>query len=266
MPPVETTSFPFLTRKMLSFEHNAVFGLRIAVQSSVTSPIVIRGLTREGVFAFQLSPTADSAIVNTNFRIPDIPIALSVVDLAAVLVQGETFVTVSLTINGDVVQQLMSGWVYNQKALSWPVISGDDQRPGGGRLLTITGDNPAAGAECSDTVPSGQIWKIHIARLNLVADATAANRLIHLVLNDGTTDYADFFTTIAHTASENKFYTFSSAATNSEGSQDNDIAAVFPEFIWLPEAHIIKTETTAIQAGDNYAAPIYMVERFFTPA
>lgn len=251
---------------MLSFEGGASFGLRVSLQASENSALVLRGMTREGTFSYIINPAGDSTIETFNFRIPDLPVALSLMDNAAFLVQGENFAIISLTMNGDIIQQLASGWVYNQKALSWPNITTQDQRPGGGRLLTITGTNPAAGAECSDTVPNGQVWKIYSVRLNLVAAATVGNRLPHLVLNNGTIDYADFFTTVAQIISEDVMYTFSKAATNSEGVQDNDRAVVFPNYVWLPEGFIIKTITSGIAAGDNYAAPIYMVERFFTPA
>jgi hypothetical protein len=266
MPEDIRTAFPFITRDMLAFKDSATFGLRVSLQASENSQIVLRGMTREGTFSYKINPAGNSLIETFNFSIPDMPIALSLMDNAAFLVQGENFAIVSLTINGDIIQQLMSGWVYNQKALSWPVISGADQRPGGGRLMTVTGSNPAAGAECSDTVPNGQIWKIQTIRLNLVTTAVVANRFVHLVINDGTNDIADFFTTVAQVISTNYFYTLSRVATNSEGVQDNDIAMIFQSDIIVPEGFIIKTITTGLDGGDNFAAPIYNIERFFTPA
>ena len=122
------SSLPFLVRKMLTFEHNAVFSLRIVSQGNAARRIHIRGITKEGPFVFAHTTDAGGFFATEDFRIPDVPIMVSVVDQSTAFKQGECYVTLSLMVNGNVLYDLCSGLVYNNKGVSYPASNNPDQR------------------------------------------------------------------------------------------------------------------------------------------
>ena len=124
-------AFPFANRDMLAFQHGAAFGLRIVSQSTSGAALIIRGMTSEGLFSFLHFPTDNSIIATSDFRISDVPIWVTVTDKDGSLVQGDIYVTLSVTINGDILYELCSGLVYRQKSISWPYNNSQDIRPGG---------------------------------------------------------------------------------------------------------------------------------------
>src|SRR3990167_5730934 len=173
-------AFPFANRDMLAFQHGAAFGLRIVSQSTSGAALIIRGMTSEGLFSFLHFPTDNSIIATSDFRISDVPIWVTVTDKDGSLVQGDIYVTLSVTINSDILYELCSGLVYRQKSISWPQISSLDMRPGGGKIVDKTGNDAAAGAETGITVPAGQIWRFIGAELNVVMSVQAATRRVGL--------------------------------------------------------------------------------------
>ena len=120
MEPESKLSLPFLIRKMLSFEHAATIGLRIETTATTANRILIRGATREGKFVLRHVPTADRARATENFRLPDIPLWVSVTDVDAAFKRGDLTVRVFLTIDDDILQKLCAGLVYDNLGISWP--------------------------------------------------------------------------------------------------------------------------------------------------
>src|SRR3990172_4715350 len=110
---------PFITRKMLAFEHALVLKLRITTQSSVQTDLTVRGITREGIFTFKVTTVTDSFEHSVDFQVPDIPIWLTVIDTATTTLQGLIFVKADLLANGDQVLQMAAGFINGSKALQW---------------------------------------------------------------------------------------------------------------------------------------------------
>lgn len=263
---IELPQLPFLTREMLKFGSKTELSLRLAVQSDSVSPLTIRGMTREGVFSFNLIPTSDSLLTVGTFRIPDIPIFVSVTDRDDALVQGQTFARLSLVANEDILFELASGWVYTQKSISWPGGETQDLRPGGGRILDETSANPAAGAEISVTVPSGEIWRIIALSVTLVTDATSASRRPHFLFTTNGGTIIEMFAQLAQTASLTQLYSVAAFGNVLDDEDNNVRPVIIPDNIWLDPGGTITTVTKAIVAGDDYGAASLNIERFFTPA
>ena len=263
---IKLPSLPFLTREMLKFGGDAKIELQINSQSDATTSCLIRGLTREGPFIYNHIPTNNSIIKTENFPIPDFPIMMTVTDGDGVLIQGQTFITMRLLINGDVYQELCAGWVYRQKALSYPDTNASDLRPGGGFLGTETVADPAAGAEASITVPSGEVWRLMAFRVTLVSDATSTNRRVHLVVTDGTNDLINHIGQDNQPASLTKKYSFNTHGFSDTGGQDDDVQIAIAQDLTIPSGFTLETQTVNLQAGDNFGAPIAYIERYFTPA
>lgn len=266
MPPENPFFLPFTNRKQLAFEHGATFAIDVQFQATRVGTLIIRGMTREGVFAFRIVTTSDGIINGDTFNVPDIPIFVSVFDADQAFKQGECYVQVRLISQGDVLLNLGSGLVSALRAIGWPNVVQEDARPGGGAIKSITGTNPAAGAEVSQVVPDGRVWRLLSLRVTLVATAAAASRRVHLQIGDGTNVLLDCFGSIDQIISETKTYNFSAVGVIPDETDSNEIIVPIPPYLMLPDNFTIATLTTAINAADDFGAPQLLVEEYFTPA
>jgi hypothetical protein len=73
--------------------------------------------------------------------------------------------------------------------LAFPGVPIASPLDGGGALRSIAGTTPGAGAEISETVPTGARWELLAFQATFVTSAAAANRVPQLTLDDGTTVY-----------------------------------------------------------------------------
>lgn len=120
------------------------------------------------------------------------------------------------------------------------------------RLVTVT--QPAAGADWRHTAPGQGIQRVVAARALLTASAAAANRLVSLVLSDGTDDYAIAPTTTAITATlAVPVSTFPGAQAG--GAVTTALTAPSPSDGWmLLPGWSLRTVTAALDAGDQWSA------------
>lgn len=143
--------------------------------------------------------------------------------------------------------------------------------PGGGEgfIRTVTGTNPAAGAEVSEAVPTNAIWNLLAFGVVLVTDGNAANRTSNLIIDDGTTQNRRWALrdSTAQTATQTRTHLWTrgysqAAVLGSDQFDDTDnllVIQALPEPLILPEGYRIRTITGGLLAGDNYAAPIFQV-------
>ena len=256
-------SLPFVLRDMLAFEHAQAFSLRILSQARVASTIVVRGMTREGVFSFSHASQGSTLESQQDFRIPDMPIFLNVIDLAASAIQGEIWAQVTLLVNGDPVYELCAGYLSNHKNLAWPPSNAIAQVPGRGLIRDFSGANPAAGAEVSDVVPDGQVWHVLAMSVTLVTSATAANRRVHFQFFGPVSIGIETFPTIDQTASTTIKYNVAKYGAITDETDGTQILVPLPHDLYLPPGGTIATATVNIQVGDNFGAPSYLIEQFF---
>lgn len=133
----------------------------------------------------------------------------------------------------------------------------------GGTLKVVTGSDPAAGAECSDAVPAGKVWRLIGMLYTLVTDANAATRRLHITLDDGTTVFKRHASNASQAASLTQNYSLGGSQAGT-AVLDLFVTDPFPTTD-LPAGAQIKTVTVNKQAGDNYAAPKYYIEEFDAP-
>jgi len=265
MEPKNNQSLPFITRDMLSFEHATTFSLICRIQSDDIGPLTIRGATKEGPFTLRLegSPSGDFAVTTHTFNLPDLPIWLSVQDEIGGFSPGNVFVAIMLGVNGVVSHGLMSGYVHQQQPLSWPQADLRPQDPFA-RLRTTTGANPAAGAETSITVPAHETWRLISWDCQLVTDGNAANRIVHLKATNGGIVLFEVISATTQIASLTRNYHGNQQSVGGAAADDNDILLALPHNIILPATTTITTETTGIQATDNWGQPHAFFERWLT--
>lgn len=167
------------------------------------------------------------------------------------LLQGREGGTISL---GTVLE----GYVTANVALAYP---GDNtSRPvdGNGTPRIVLGAAPAAGAEFIVTVPANTRWSLISVAYALIASAAVANRQPFLAIDDGVNEAWETFNATNITAAQTAFYRAGA------GVQLATIAALdfqlpLPETMALPAGARIKSSTTALQAGDQYTAPVLNV-------
>lgn len=264
MPPLNDLQLPFLTRKMLAFEYAVTFSLRIDMQADTAAGLSIRGMTREGMFTFSATTPSNSAVSQATFALPDIPIFITVEDTLRVLEQGNAFITVSLLANGNVIQQLVSGYVYNLKALSWPNTQQVDLRPGGGLWATELITAPAAGAKATISPPAGEMWLVRAASFTLVTDANAATRKAWMEMIDQTSGRYVAISDTTQTASLTRVWNFAPYGAAPTSTASTRIIANLPQGVLIdgPDG-VIDLNVENIQAGDQISSPRVIVEKFF---
>lgn len=122
----------------------------------------------------------------------------------------------------------------------------------------VTGDDPAAGAEVSVTVPDGEVWELFSVRVQLVCDATVANRRSALSLTDGTTEFFRAHSIANQTASETTTYQFADMYQHTSQLLGK-LAIRIPQSFTLLGGWTVETQTDSLQAGDDYGAPLLYV-------
>lgn len=130
-------------------------------------------------------------------------------------------------------------------------------------VKVITGADPAAGVEISETVPAGRAWELLAVRFTLVTSATAATRQVQLVLqNDSSVEFLRIAANVTQIASLTNSYNFAAGLGYERSALvQSHMVTGLPRLV-LPGGYKITTVTASVQAGDNYGAPLlYVVER-----
>ena len=264
MPPIDPNTLPFLTRKQMSFEHATKFGLSITTQSNDDGIITIRGLTREGPFLFSHTTVSDRDRHFQRFAVPDFPICIVAINDDATLNHGQTFASIHLEINDNSMLQLCSGFIDSMTSISYPALQKQDRIPGRGHIREVVGANPAAGAEVSVTVPNGAIWLIHAFTVTFVADANPANRRVNILFTNPNGQEVNTVTNINQVAGATKKYNVANYGAFVDSDQLDRLPSQLPSNLYLIAGGTITTSTESIQAGDDFGAPIILLEEFFT--
>lgn len=124
-------------------------------------------------------------------------------------------------------------------------------------ILTKTGTDQAAGTEVTETVPTGEVWKLLAVRFQLVSSGTAATRTVTLNIDDGSNIVWRRTSPGTQTASLTRNYLYLADLVGEDAAFDGngDIKLFLPSTPLLPGWRV-RTITTNIQAGDNFGAPL----------
>jgi len=133
-------------------------------------------------------------------------------------------------------------------------------------VVVLTGTNPAANAEVSETVAAGKGYELLSISISCVQGITQTPQPI-LVLKDstGAVIYESFGSTTAQAVSTTCQYTWAPGLTLSGqvGATTNVHAtASLPQGLVLLPGYTITTNTIGIGANTDYAAPKLFVARF----
>lgn len=131
----------------------------------------------------------------------------------------------------------------------------------GDGIRSITGSNPAAGAEVSETVPASARWNLLLFRDQLVTSAVVANRIPQLTIDDGTNTLLIIPPAAGTQAASTSFsYHWGNLGYGSNAT-NNGVQIGIPSLV-LGAGYRIRTLTSALDVGDDYAAPQYLIQEW----
>ena len=238
--------------------------LFIESYANVATTVQIRGLTQNEMVILDHATTSNRALSTSVVSITAAPIYLTARTTTTSIKRGQVYVRVSLRIEGVVVALLFAGYVDDTAATAFPNGRIEDSKSGEGHIRSITGTDPAAGAEILETVPTGALWQVHSVSVNFICDATVANRQPKIRFDDGSNFvfYGGFGANSV--ASENAQLCWAAVGAVSASSNAGRLNQL-PIDVRLPAGYRIRTATAAIQAGDDYGAPQLLVEEWMNP-
>lgn len=161
------------------------------------------------------------------------------------------------------VQSLANDFISANAPLMWPGSANVDPLEGAGNLRSITGTTPGAGAEVSETVPTGARWELISFWVQLITAVAVANRVVELIFDDGTLEYFRAGTTGNQAAS----ITGQHVWTQGLILAGFDNVALWPGYLpfnnRLGAGHRIRTKTNNIQGADQHGPVQYLVREWF---
>ncbi len=182
---------------------------------------------------------------------------------------GQVFVRVELVrgLGGGVtpLAVLAQGLCNAVQPLAWPGSALRSSLELPGHVRVVTGTNPAAGAEISETVPAGARWELLSMRWNVTTSAVAGSRIVTLFIDDGTTPYFYGEPANSNGASNSYDYTASPIGVTHD-TNGSYIPIPIPPGILMLEGHRIRTATANLDAGDNFGAPLLLVREWLEAA
>lgn len=232
--------------------------------SNAARTVQVRGFSEAEQILGNHTTNSDRSLATSVIQISEIPLNLTLRTVETDVQRGECYVKVSLRAEGVVIALLCAGYISEAGTPAYPNGKIESSIEGPGLLRSITGTNPAAGVEISETVPTGALWRFISLKASYNPDATVATRQPRLNFDDGANIYMQSGVGGQPTASSNQVFTWANfgAEDNSAGTANTQC---IPSDIYLPAGHRVITVTTSIQAGDEWSAPQFAVEEWIQP-
>lgn len=158
-------------------------------------------------------------------------------------------------------ENVWSGYLYSNSWNGWPGVPAKEITDGPGIIRSVTGTTPAAGAEISETVPANRRWTLLALRASLTTSVTVANRFPGFLIDDGVNSPFAIRSSVAEAASAVNFY---SIAPGNQFYNDTTgfFLIPFPTLSLLKAGFRIRSNTVALQVGDQWSAPQYFVQEW----
>lgn len=130
-----------------------------------------------------------------------------------------------------------------------------------GLIRVFTGTDPAAGAEIQENVPTNSRLRLMSIRFGFTTDATVATRQVSLLIFSATTVFR-IIAQPTQAASLAIGYNFIAGGPDRATVVQSEAIVQIPLNLLINDAFSIQTQTTNMQAGDNYGAPEIFVEEW----
>ena len=239
--------------------HNAAASVRVRVAGRRCT---VDGRINE--FGHELVPTTDRLATNLDVQLGEGWIlGLAVRVISGSPLDGQTYAVVQLG-NGSGAQfspldVLCADTITAARRLAWPGSPIRGPLDGAGAIRSITGTTPAAGAEISETVPTGARWMLVSFQFRFVTAVAVANRVPILVVDDGANAFVRSSLGANIPASNTVDVLYGQGINDSSAIFDATLNGPLPVNLFVPSAGRIRTTTTGIQAADQYSLVQYLV-------
>lgn len=241
---------------------NAASGVRVALRG--------RKVDENGESRF-----ASNEITPTTARAASIgdvqPGAGWLVGAAAIVVggspvDGQTYAVLSIGIgagaNFTETEVLAAGTISAASRLSWPGSPIEGPLDGAGALRSITGTTPGAGAEFSETVPTGARWNMIALRAVFTASGVAGNRFPGFLVDDGANVYAHAYANGTTAAGGTLTNSLQQGIGLQAAGSPTFAQASLPADNRMGSGHRIRSNTSGILAGDTWTLIQYLVREW----
>lgn len=234
--------------------------IRIESWSNSARTLIIQGMT-ETLTPIEESHTtnADRSIATNTYNIDNMPKVVQV-SVAAGVRRGECYVRLTLLIDGKEVECLSAGYLTDSKVVVYPPGLFEDFHSGKGYERRVAGTNPAAGDEISEAVPTNAMWILKGVLFTLVTDATVINRRVALQLTDGAQVIMDIMSETVQAASLTRYYRAIRMGYLISATGAYIYFSLPVGGIKLRQGWTVGTNTDNLQAGDDFGAPVLVVE------
>lgn len=247
--------------------NNAAAGVTVTIAGRV----LLFGATRPVPFQQTLTPATDRSSSVVRFQIGEGWLLNAQVTVTSgTPAIGQTFARLSivhgLTSAAIDLFTVAADYVTAKLPLSYPGSPVARSVDGAGALRSITGATPGAGAEVSETVPTGARWELIAFKVVFATSATVANRFPRLLLDDAANVFCDVFSGGTFPASNNGAITWAQGIPLTGTFPTTNIDAPLPVNLRLGAGFRIRTTTGGIQVGDQYSAIQYLVREWIEGA
>lgn len=232
--------------------------------SNAARTLQVRGFTLNEQIIADHTTNSDRSLATSTVPLTGIPIFLTVTLPTAGVSRGECYVRISVRVEGVVVAILGAGYVSDTGTIVFPGGKVESSIEGPGLIRSITGTNPPVNTNISETVPTGARWKLLSMQFTLITDANAADRLVQVVLTDGSNILQRLNNQTLQTANQTVLQTLGLGIGEVIELSGVEVIPA-PGQILLGAGFVISTVTFNIQAGDNYSAPQLLVEEWIEP-
>ena len=180
--------------------------------------------------------------------------------------QRGTFISVVLIYGAAtqpvVTEVLCSGYCNPIVGPTWPSSPIERATQGLGNYRSITG-TAHTGTNLSETPGARRFWRLYSFRFSLTTSAVAGTRAISLVIKDGSGNTVwQQWAQATQAPSLTQSYQFGCSLGFEETTLNNgQVTTGLPPF-YLPFGYTIGTIVTALDAGDAFTAPQYVVEEW----
>lgn len=181
--------------------------------------------------------------------------------------RGQTFITVQLVHSSTLNpfnQQLISGYLMVDQLPSWPGAEFVNSTEGPGWKESLQVSNPAAGADWSQTVPTGARWRVESIVATLTTLVAVANRIPTFIVDDGVNVVFQVDVIAAEVASSAKVYCLTAGQTPATGA-GSTISLPLPGPLVMNGGWRIRTSTSGLQGTDQWSGISLNVEEWIQP-
>lgn len=245
--------------------------VRFQSSAAVTFIVTIRLLIASGEIIpmrFDFTSTGGSGNVTFRRELAEGFLLSAVVAIGFAGTQrGQSYIQVGIfrgaLVDDGIAAVLLSGYVTGFMAIGWPGAAIEDSLSGRGFRRSITGTNPAAGAEISETVPTNRVWRLHGISATLVTAAGGSDRRAILLIDDATNVVTRSSSGATHAGGTTFNYSgFHAPTQTSAVTGASEIAWPLPRELLLQPGWRIRTATGNLAAGDDWSAPQLAVEEW----